>query len=111
MLTNLHAYVGNNPIKYIDPWGLLTDKDVYDLFGGPCKYYCKTVLVVMPCVAAGATVGAYTGGVGVVPTYWGCRGIASVLVCDIICPDEDDKKCTDTGELDREVQILLQSGG
>jgi len=108
---NFYVRVGNNPVNWIDPLGLLTDKDVYDTFGGPCKYYCKTVMFVMPCFAAGATAGVLTTPAGGFVTNLGCRAVTSFLVCELICPDEGGEKCTDTGELDREVQILLQSGG
>jgi RHS repeat-associated protein len=131
---NMYAYVGGNPLNYVDPLGLfspgdamygkymmdigakagqITDEDIYDFFGGRCKYYCNFLAPSMPCLGFGAAVGTITTPVGGILTGLGYRA-SFWVACDQICPDEDEDsgKCDiDTGGFDTEVQTLLQSGG
>jgi len=45
---NVYVYVGNNPINYVDPWGLLACLEICDLKYKMCNLRCDSNFLLRP---------------------------------------------------------------
>lgn len=80
---HLFGYVQNNPIKFVDPFGLITNRT-------KCTISCNLALS-LPCTVVGVGVGVIATPLIGFTSGMVCRGFSYVL-CYQICPPPCDKK-------------------
>jgi RHS repeat-associated protein len=97
----LHAYafVGNSPINYIDPYGLLSQRQ-------KCMIACRAAFIYTcwPITFGSAVAGGPLVGMTVGLT---CQ-VSSFMLCFLICPD---KPCFPQAPLNPDISITIATGG